>query len=304
MFQNNILSWYQQNKRHLPWRKTSDPYRILISEVMLQQTQVDRVIMHYERWLKKFPNIHVLARAHQKTVLKEWSGLGYNRRALNLHRCAREVMKNHKGKLPKNTTELESLPGIGKYTAHAICAFAYQQPLATVDTNIARIHHRIFIGAEVPQKELNPTEEWELADTLYPKTSKRHNTWNHALMDFGALICTKRSPYCHLCPFQEICSAQSRIHGTLQQYYREKLKPLEPGNEEEGKYIPNRIFRGRIIEYLRKIKQVNISTIGPIIKKDFSENDLPWLLEIIEKLEADKLIQIAKRNNGFDITLK
>lgn len=182
VFQKNIWNFYQKEGRHnLPWRKTKNPYKILVSEVMLQQTQVPRVLLKYSEFLKTFPNIETLANTSLAEILHVWRGMGYNRRALSLHTLAKEVVKKHKGKIPRTRAELEALLGIGPYTAGAICTFAFNEPEIFIETNIRRvfIHHFFKDREGVNDKEILPLVKATL-DMGNPRA------WYYALMDYGA----------------------------------------------------------------------------------------------------------------------
>lgn len=196
-----LLTWYSRHHRDLPWRKTKDPYRILISEVMLQQTQVERVRQYYEKFLKKFPTLEKLARAPLDDVLKAWEGLGYYARARNLHRAAHIVLRDYSGEIPKDRKKLLKLPGIGRYTAGAVLSIAFGQDEPVVDANVRRVLARIFAlrGAQA-QKKLE-----ELARALLP--AGQAGLFNQALMDLGATICVSREPKCLLCPLDKFCEA-------------------------------------------------------------------------------------------------
>ncbi len=182
-FQGRILDHYRRHKRELPWRKTRDPYRIYVSEMMLQQTQVDRVIPKYTAFIQDFPDFTGLAGAPLQNVLAAWQGLGYNRRAMALSKAAKAVVEDHKGKLPRSPDALVELPGIGPYTAAAICVFAFNQPLIFVETNIRAVYLHIFFQGEkdVHDDDLLPCIE----KTLYRKNPRR---WYNALMDYGAVL--------------------------------------------------------------------------------------------------------------------
>jgi A/G-specific adenine glycosylase len=189
-----VLSWYRGSGRDLPWRRTHDPYRVLVSEVMLQQTQVSRVLPAYRRFLRRFPTLRALSRAPLGEVLREWSGLGYNRRARDLHRIAR----THSSGLPRTVTGLDALPGIGAYTSAAVACFAFDEPTAFADTNIRRVLGRAILGRLATDREAV-----EL-DARF--RSKRQNArWHHALMDIGATICIAKGPRCDACPIRGVC---------------------------------------------------------------------------------------------------
>ncbi len=200
-FQARLLKWYRENGRDLPWRKTSDPYKILVSEVMLQQTQVDRVIPKYHEFLERFPTLKDLATAEPEEVRKTWYPLGYNIRPLRLHGIACETVARYNGSLPNDTEELLSFKGIGRYTAGAIRSFAFNEDAPILDTNVMRVLHRVFLGSGDPKAM--KAQLWGLSEAMIPK-GKGYD-FNQALMDFGATICTARDPYCLLCPMKDLC---------------------------------------------------------------------------------------------------
>jgi A/G-specific adenine glycosylase len=211
-FQRHILDWYEVFKRDLPWRCDPDPYHVLVSEVMLQQTQVDRVIPKYLAFLERFPTLSVLAEASTADVLRQWQGLGYNRRALNLRRAAEVAVREHGGRLPPSVEVLESLPGIGKYTARAVASFAFGIQVPVVDTNVRRVLSD-WVG-----RELTDRETWELAQRVLPEG--RAADWNSAMMDYGALV--------------------------------KKATPRKTGVKPEPFGSTNRFWRGRIVDALRE----------------------------------------------------
>lgn len=185
-FRRKILSFYRKSGRDLPWRRTTNPYFILLSEVMLQQTQVDRVKEYYARWTRKWPTVSHLARADRKDVLREWMGLGYNNRAVNVHKAAQKMAKFYKGDVLKAVKNYEHVPGIGPYTSRAVRIFAANEDIATVDTNIRRIlMHEFNLPSTVSDKKL-----WELAAQCLPKGRSRD--WHNALMDYGSIVLTSR----------------------------------------------------------------------------------------------------------------
>ena len=194
-FTRKLLRWYGQHARDLPWRHTRDPYRVIVSEFMLQQTQVSRVSEFYPPFLRRFPTVHDLAKARPKAVREAWDGLGYYARASNLHALARVVSKTMNGRLPDDPEELDELPGVGRYTAGAVACFAYEKPVPAVDTNVKRVLERVFRTKDV----------WGLAAAIVPKNGKRAWRFNQALMELGALVCTARSPKCPKCPVRNNC---------------------------------------------------------------------------------------------------
>lgn len=200
-----MLSWYRKNGRDLPWRKTADPYHILVSEIMLQQTQVDRVLPKYEEWLEKYPSFAALAGAPVEEVTETWYPLGYNIRPRRLHSIAREAVEKFGGQLPSDEETLRSFKGIGDYTVGAIRSFAFGERAAILDTNVARVLLRVFIGSGSPKAHAMKRRLWDLSEALVPH---RHVfDFNQALMDFGATVCVARKPQCMLCPMKRICKA-------------------------------------------------------------------------------------------------
>lgn len=284
-----IFAWYKKNGRHdLPWRKTRDPYKILVSEIMLQQTQVDKVKQKYLSFLQKFPDAQTLAKAQTQEVIRAWQGLGYNRRALNLQRAAQKMVSDFYGRLPDTTEELLTLPGIGPYTAESVKAFAFHKPTAALDVNIRRIIHRWFFGSDIPVQKISEKALAAKALACVPQT--KAFDWNSALMDFGSGICKARRPLCKLCPVKEYC----RAYPAILKAQPTKQKRSEPSPLSTPS-IPNRIYRGRIVEHLRTHSRVTIKKLGPRIKKDFSEvDDSEWLLKLLGSLERDGLIVLQK----------
>jgi A/G-specific adenine glycosylase len=205
-FRRHLLSWYRRHGRDLPWRRTRDPYAVLVSELMLQQTQVATVIPYYHEWLLRFPDFTALARASENEVLRAWQGLGYYARARNLHSTARIIVDRHQGRFPRAIVQMRRFPGIGKYTSHAVASFAFNRPVPIVEANTARVLARLFnfresIDSAVAQKIL-----WRHAASLLPKSEA--STFNSALLDLGALVCVARKPKCDLCPVKAFCSAR------------------------------------------------------------------------------------------------
>ncbi len=207
-FQRRLLRWYARHGRDLPWRHTRDPYRILVSEVMLQQTQVDRVLGYYERFLRRYPTIEALAASSEPQVREAWDGLGYYARARNLHRTARQVSSEFGGKLPDHADTIRRLPGIGRYTAGAVLSFAYQKDAAIVDTNAARVLTRVFGLRRHSARARDHRQLWDIAEAVTPPG--KADQFNQAIMDLGATVCRPRSPECARCPVRGVCRAQAR----------------------------------------------------------------------------------------------
>jgi A/G-specific adenine glycosylase len=203
-FRTTLLTWYRAQGRDLPWRRTSDPYHILVSEIMLQQTQVDRVLPKYEEWLAKYPTFEALAAAPEDDVVQTWRPLGYNIRPRRLQSIAREAVASYGGQLPSDETTLLSFKGIGAYTAGAVMSFAFGKRAAILDTNVARVLFRVFVGEGDPKSHAMVKHLWELSRTVLPH--KHVFDFNQALMDFGATVCTARKPQCLYCPMKRSCA--------------------------------------------------------------------------------------------------
>jgi A/G-specific adenine glycosylase len=204
-FRRRLLAWYHANGRDLPWRNTDDPYHILVSEVMLQQTQVDRVVPKYHEWLDKYPSLSSLAAADQDEVTETWRPLGYNIRPRRLHAIARESVERYGGQLPSDEVTLLSFKGIGAYTAGAIRSFAFGQRAAILDTNVARVLHRVFVVKGDVKAHAMKRHLWRLSEALVPR--KHVFDFNQALMDFGATVCVARKPKCGACPMRKLCGS-------------------------------------------------------------------------------------------------
>ncbi len=297
----SLLAWYAAEQRDLPWRVTSDPYAILVSEIMLQQTQVDRVLPKYRQFLAAFPTLTDLAAAPTADVISAWIPLGYNTRAVRLQSIARQVISGYNGRIPDTIDELLKLKGIGRYTAGAIACFAYKKNVATVDTNIRRVLHRIFLGLEHPDPRANDAQMLALAEQVLPANEAFN--WNQALMDLGATICTSNNPQCTSCPLLESCQA----YGEMRQYSLfpsgSVLRQLRKVAEKKVPYqaqpftSSNRYFRGRIVAMLRSLpvnERVSLALLGPRIKPDFSENELPWLQQVVSGLMRDGLLDVTE----------
>jgi A/G-specific adenine glycosylase len=202
-FRRRLLAWYDRYGRDLPWRRTRDPYRVLVSEIMLQQTQVDRVLPKYHEWLEKFPSLPSLASSPVQQAVTAWYPLGYNIRPRRLHAIARESVARYGGTLPADNETLRSFKGIGAYTAGAVMSFAFDARAAILDTNVARLLFRIFVADGDARSHAIRRRLWDLAEALLPH--RRVFDFNQALMDFGAMICVARRPRCLACPFAGVC---------------------------------------------------------------------------------------------------
>jgi A/G-specific adenine glycosylase len=257
-FQKMIFSWWETHKRDLPWRYTHDPYKIMISEIMLQQTQVSRVLPKYQEFVRLFPTVGDLANAKPAQVLRLWKGMGYNRRALYLHQASRVIVKDFQGKYPTNEQELLRLPGVGTYTARAILVFAYKQDLSMVDTNIRNIIIHFFYQ-DVPQKE---SEIVQTAQTLVPHGESWE--WHQALMDYGAL---------------ELNRTGDRGLGTVN-----KQKPFKDSH---------RFYRGRIMDILRE-GEIDMQKLYDVFLQKYDKPSV-YVDEVLDTLKKDKLV--LQKNN-------
>src|SRR6266700_3717457 len=297
---SSLLRWYAAEQRNLPWRSTQDAYAILVSEIMLQQTQVERVLPKYQQFLAAFPTLADLAAASTAEVISVWVPLGYNRRAVSLQSIARQVMAEYDGRIPESIDELLKLKGVGRYTAGAIACFAYRKQVATVDTNIRRVLHRIFLGLEYPAPRLNDSQLLTLAEQVLPP-SEAYN-WNQALMDLGATICSSNNPQCTRCPVQESCKAFAELGqyslfpaGNIFPQLR-KVAEKKVGYQARPFTSTNRYFRGRIVDLLRTVpagQRMTLDALGPKIKPGFCADDLPWLQKIVAGLAKDGLLDYA-----------
>jgi A/G-specific adenine glycosylase len=284
--QHTLLDWYAREGRDLPWRRTRDPYAILVSELMLQQTQVDRVIPKWETWLAQFPTVEALASAPTSDVIRAWSGLGYNRRAINLQRLAQAVVAAHGGRVPEDVAELKALPGIGPYTAGAVASFAHNRPVAMVDVNIRRLLHRLFVGAEVPDFRISEAAIWALARAVVPVG--RSADWHQALMDLGATICRPR-PLCDRCPVRAWCRAAPEWV-TLP---LDAPRPTKSQGRWEGS---NRQYRGRILRALGALPHgdaLPLPFLGPRVRDGYTADDEAWLLALLRALATDGLVVLV-----------
>src|SRR5437879_12907951 len=207
-FRQRLLTWYKRHGRDLPWRKTDDPYHILVSEIMLQQTQVDRVVPKYVEWLEKYPTMTAVAGAPDAEVRATWYPLGYNIRPKRLQSIAREAVAKYGGELPSDERTLRSFKGIGAYTAGAIRSFAFRERAAILDTNVARVLFRVFVGTGDPKSHAMKRHLWTISETLVP--ARDVFDFNQALMHLGAMVCVARNPKCLVCPMAKSCQALSQ----------------------------------------------------------------------------------------------
>jgi len=266
-----VLDWYAANQRDLPWRRTRDPYAILVAEVMLQQTQVDRVLPRWLAWLERFPTLASLAEASPADAIRAWQGLGYNLRALRLHGVAQQVMLEFGGVLPRSIAGLLTLKGVGRYTAGAVACFAYEQPVAMVDTNVRRVLSRVFGVA--------PHAVEALADEVVPPRAAY--AWNQALMDLGATLCRAQRPLCLACPLVAECGGPGAVVG------RSGLKKTQ--GEFRGS---TRYYRGRIVDLLRKLPADAAVSVDEVAARLAPIDERQRLVVLIGRLAAEGMLSL------------
>lgn len=240
-----LINWYQVNQRDLPWRRTKDPYKIWISEIMLQQTQVQTVIAYYNRFIKKLPTVIDLANAEIETILKLWEGLGYYQRARNMHKAAKIIVERHHGQLPKTYDELQALPGLGAYCAAAVASIAYAVPVPVVDGNVLRVFARVWgIKSDIRKNETKAALFNRLSKII---KGENPSDFNQAMMELGALICSKTQPQCGQCPMQSGCFAHKNNKTTELPY---KSQSAKTPHQDLGVAVVSN--RGRVLLVQRK----------------------------------------------------
>lgn len=289
-----LIAWFEANGRDLPWRRTRDPYRILVSEIMLQQTQVDRVKPKWEAFLAQFPTIEALAAAPPGDVIRAWAGLGYNRRALNLQRTAQAMLRDWNGAFPTTPKELKTLPGIGPYTAGAVACFAFERDVAFMDTNIKRVLQRVWVGPDD-----TPASERELLTIATAAVPLGQGwTWNQAIMELGALVCTAAKPRCQICPLRSECRAYAGWCAADEAVFT--YPPARPVLKKVAeRSVPftstPRYFRGRIVDVLRQQAPnawLSLDQLGAQIKSDWNGDNQLWLLQLVRGLADDGLVEL------------
>jgi A/G-specific adenine glycosylase len=262
--QTALLDWYARQARDLPWRRTRDPYAILVAEIMLQQTQVDRVIPKWHAWLERFPTLSHLARASRADAIRAWQGLGYNLRAIRLHAIACQTMSDFGGELPRSVDGLRRLKGIGRYTAGAVACFAYEQPVAMVDTNVRRVLSRVF--------DVDGAVVEDMAQSVVP-TSAAYQ-WNQALMDLGATLCRSKHPFCLVCPLLAECDGP-------------RHKTSAPRRTAAGEFRgSSRFYRGRILEELRHVGVSESVALADLAAQ------VDQRVDLIARLASEGLVEI------------
>ena len=290
MIARALLDWYSRHGRSaLPWRVARDPYYTLVSEFMLQQTQVERVVPKFQAFVARFPDVRALASASTGDVLREWKGLGYNSRAIRLQRVAQRVADDFDGRIPREVARLRELPGVGPYTAAAIRTFAFDEDDAPLDTNVRRIVHRLFFGLEHPPKATNAELDAQARGLVPPGMG---HDWNSALMDLGAALCSSRAPKCLLCPLQTQCVAAPVDAAQLEALRRSHAKKPSPQNA-----IPfertTRFARGRIVDALRALppgRRISLLDLYGHLGPALADRSLEDVRSLVAILERDGLV--------------
>ncbi len=295
----DLLAWYERHgRRNLPWRRVRDPYYTVVSEFMLQQTQVERVVPKFEKFVRRFPNFAALARASAADVVREWEGLGYNLRATRLKRLAETVMERCGGALPAGEAALLELPGIGPYTANAVAAFAFNHDVAASDVNVRRVVHRVALGVEFPAQATDRQLD-ALAQRLVPAGSG--HDWNSALMDLGATVCSARAPKCLLCPLRRWCAAAPIDAAALERQRRTNARA--PSGQAALKFErTDRFARGRIVDRLRRLppgQAISLLDLHSDLEPRLHERDVHAVRKLVAALERDGIV----RCTGDAVTL-
>lgn len=283
--QRALLRWYRRNARPFPWRQTRDPYRILVSEVMLQQTQASRVVPFYRAFIGRFPTVRALAKASPGSVLRAWQGLGYNMRALRLHATAVFLHRQFRGAFPSTVEKLLALPGIGPYTARAVAVFAFGRQEAVLDTNVRRVLRRWY------PRSTDRTDFQALAD----RALARHASydWNQAVMELGALVCTPAEPRCGICPIAQYCLSAG---AAVRVFSKKKV------HEQRYRGHPSRIYRGRVLKLLHASRPGRSLTDAEIARRLFvtpQRNDLRFVRSVVSALQRDGLVTLRTKTTRW-----
>ena len=292
---STILTWFDNNQKVYPWRSESPhPYHVLLSEYMLQQTQASRIALKFPEFLNTFPTIEKLSNATNAQMIIAWQGMGYNNRAIRLRDCAKQIMDTFNGNIPSNYSDLLSLPGIGTYTASAILSFAFKHNISVIDINMYRIYSRVF-GLDIYDTKTK-SEVKTIAEHIYPRDFS--SSWHQALMDIGSSFCKAQNPKCILCPIPDC------LYRNNPSLY--SIKPAKPQKTEASfRNIPNRLWRGKTIEFLRNDYQLGHhlkDVLHSILKQNPNETDITWFKEsIIPSLIKDHLIEYNVENNHLSL---
>lgn len=285
--QLKLIRWFRKNARPLPWRKRYDPYEVWVSEIMLQQTQMDTVLPYFHRWMRTFPTLEALARSGEKKVLKNWEGLGYYSRARNLHQSAKIILKKHAGVFPSRYEDILSLKGVGRYTAGAIASIAFNQPKPIVDGNVLRVLSRVYAIQKPIDTQENKEFFFHLEQKLIPPGQARY--FNQALMELGALVCTARNPACLACPLRSDCKAfrKNRVEDYPVRRKRRKTVKVQAAAlilQRNGKYLIHKRPGGQIMGGLWEFPE--------------------WKLARNQKMAPNEITQRLKKLAEKDLGLK
>ncbi|MGB2693943.1 MAG: A/G-specific adenine glycosylase [Dehalococcoidia bacterium] len=286
LLRQRLLAWHRRRAQEAPWRTSGDPYHVLVAAVMAQQTQMSRVLPKYDEFIAAFPAVEALARASTADVLRRWAPLGYNMRALRLHRAAQQVARA--GAFPRTAAELQRIEGVGPFTAAIIASFAFGEPVAAIDTNVQRV-----VGRLLGDERLSGRTLQQAANALLAR--KASGRWNQAMMDLGATICTARSPRCESCPLARWCRSRRRFAARPAQRVAEAKAAYQPGTPFKGS---RRYYRGRIVQALRDLRPGASLTPAQLLA-DLPERgslDQRGLNELLAALERDGLIRRTPRN--------
>jgi A/G-specific adenine glycosylase len=304
-FRRKLLGWYDRHARDLPWRETRDPYRVWLSEIMLQQTRVAAVVEHYQEFLRRFPTVEKLATARESSVLAAWSGLGYYRRARMLHAAAKVIVREHGGKFPLTTEGLRELPGVGRYTSAAIASIAFDEPIAVVDGNVERVLQRM-LGKPLVGEEL-----WDAANQLLD--AQRPGDFNQAMMELGAIVCTPRTPACLTCPVVGLCATRGELPGSAKKA-RQKKREIHYALicRDSEVYLVQRARNASLMAGMWEFPEIALPTMVPAgtkahpqmgasiaaLKRYATEKQIPHRLKPVRN---DKVLgheQIGHEQNG------
>jgi A/G-specific adenine glycosylase len=286
-----ILRWYKERGRDLPWRRSGKPYEVLVSEIMLQQTQVARVEPKYREFLARFPSPRALARASLADVLRAWSGLGYNSRARRLWECAKAIVSRHGSRVPAGVEALRTLPGIGRYTAGAVASFAFGAREPVVDVNVRRVLSRSLLGRDGADDKTS----WSLASSALPRRNAA--AWSQALMDVGALYC-RTTPKCEACPARRACAFAAREGGarSVEDRSNQRDAARQSAVHSRERFVGSRrYYRGRVVRALTRAPSLRLAALGEQVKDGFATSDLPWLRELLSDLEREGLVALDLR---------
>ncbi len=286
----SLLAWYAASARNFPWRTPNvSPYVVLVSETMLQQTQTSRVAEALPRFLERFPTIHDLAQATNADVVRQWKGMGYNSRALRLRNAAQAVVREHNGVIPSSVEVLRMLPGVGPYTSAAIACFGYNQRVVVIDVNVRRVYSRWMRAQQTTADVSAEFEVHAYAEAIIPHNAAAD--WHHAVMDLGSTICTARSPGCSVCPVALHCASAGAL---VPAQKPRKSEPMFRGT-------PRRIWRGRIIEALRR-QPAPISPVElqmRVMESPLTTDEMAWFEDVLLRLVSDGLVAYS----GADVVL-